>query len=277
MPAAILSLDLFLVAVVLVVLQSTPTISFAHGFQSKQGLAHSIIRRSTSSNQQLHLSSHAEASAKVSPPWTVDELEEYADKTGVVISFTTLGPGYRAVARAKHDESLILGYVEGFVRPAGNILHLDKMEVFKPVVEKAKKQQPDLFDFGGVSFGVGLMMGYRCLLFGEKNCFLFSFLFRRICHVSNFFQLPGQEKGCSVAEFLAIDDEEFQHKRLVRYYRRVGFQIIKYVGEDLKDVPDRLVWGGCGTLMREDIPVLVQKWANLMTLMKTRTFGDPDE
>jgi hypothetical protein len=47
--------------------------------------------------------------------WTVDELEDYSDQTGVVISFTTFGPGYKAVARAKHDETLVLGYVEGFV------------------------------------------------------------------------------------------------------------------------------------------------------------------
>jgi len=82
--------------------------------------------------------------------------------------------------------------------------------------------------------------------------------------------LLGQENGCSIAEFLAIDDEEFQHKRLVRYYRRVGFQVVKYVGEDVSNIPDRLVWGGCGTLMKEEIPVLVEKWSNLLTLMKER-------
>ena len=110
----------------------------------------------------------ASASEQLEKPlWTMEDLERYSEETaGVVISFTTLGPGYRAVARAKHDESLILGYVEGFVRPAGQILHLDKMEVFKPMVEKAKKQAPDSFDFGGISFGVGLLMGYRCLLHG---------------------------------------------------------------------------------------------------------------
>jgi hypothetical protein len=181
----------------------------------------------------------------IKPLWTVENLEDYCDKTGVVVSFTTMGPGYRAVARAKHDETMVLGYVEGFLRPGGAILHLDKMEVFKPVVKKAKQQRPELFDFGGVSFGIGLVMGYRCLLHGQEN-------------------------GCRVAEFLAIDDEEFQHKRLVRYYRRVGFQVIKYVGEDFMDIPDRLIWGGCGTLMREDLDVLIRKWADLLALMKER-------
>jgi hypothetical protein len=184
--------------------------------------------------------------APQSPLWTADDVEQYAEERGVIISFTTLGPGYRAVARAKHDESMILGYVEGFVRPTGNILHLDKMEVFKPMVERVKRQQPDSLDFGGISFAIGLLMGYMCLL-------------------------HGKEKGCNIGEFLAIDDEEFQHKRLVRYYKRVGFRVVKYVGEDITNIPDRLIWGGCGTLMKEDIDVLLRKWAKLLDLAKART------
>jgi hypothetical protein len=141
---------------------------------------------------------------------------------------------------------MILGYVEGFVRPAGQILHLDKMQVFQPVVERVKAQVPNSLDFGGVSFGIGLLMGYKCLL-------------------------HGKEKGCQIAEFLAIDDREFQHKRLVRYYKRVGFKVVKYVGEDVRDIPDRLVWGGCGTLMKEEISILVDKWVKTLELMKSRT------
>lgn len=180
------------------------------------------------------------------PLWTANDVAQFAEERGVIISFTTLGPGYRAVARAKHDESMILGYVEGFIRPAGQILHLDKMEVFKKMVERVKAQKPDALNFGGISFAIGLLLGYTCLLYGK-------------------------EKGCNSSEFLAIDDEEFQHKRLVRYYTRVGFRVVKYVGDDITDVPARLVWGGCGTLMKEDIDVLLRKWANLLEVMKTRT------
>lgn len=187
-----------------------------------------------------------EIQADVPLLWTENDVDQFAEDRGVVISFSTLGPGYRAVARAKHDETMILGYVEGFIRPAGQILHLDKMEVFQPMVERVKRQVPDSLNFGGISFGIGLLMGYTCLLYGKQ-------------------------KGCDVAEFLAINDEPFQHKRLVRYYKRVGFRVVKYVGDGITDIPDRLVWGGCGTLMREDIDVLIRKWANLMDLMKTRT------
>eukprot|EP00980_Cylindrotheca_fusiformis_P015069 scaffold4157_cov136-Cylindrotheca_fusiformis.AAC.19 len=176
--------------------------------------------------------------------WTMEELDDQAEKSGVILSWSTFGPGYRAVARAKHDESLVMGYVEGFVRPAGEILHLDKMEVWKKMVKRARNEAPAM-DFGGFAAGIGLLLGYRCLL-------------------------HGIEKGCTTAEFLAIDDEEFQHKRLVRYYKQFGFQVVKYVGEDIQDIPDRLVWGGCGTLMREDIQVLQKGFSSKLSLMRKR-------
>lgn len=170
-------------------------------------------------------------------------MEDYASRQGVVLSLTTLGPGYRALARSKHNTTLIMGYVEGFVRPSpGNnnkLLHLDKMEVFRKIVKRARTENPDEFKGGGTNLGVGLLLGYLCLL-------------------------HAQEQGCVTAEFLAIDDEEFQHKRLVRYYKSSGFDVIKYVGDDWTDIPDRLMWGGCGTLLRQDINVLLSKWTRLM-------------
>lgn len=92
---------------------------------------------------------------------------EFASEQGVEISLSTLGPGYRAVARAKHNSTLILGYVEGFLRPSGKVLHLDKMEVFRKIVLRARAENPDKFKQGGTVFGVGLLMGYVCLLYGK--------------------------------------------------------------------------------------------------------------
>lgn len=48
---------------------------------------------------------------------TESQLKEYANNLGIIVSLTTLGPGYRSVARAAHDEEQILGYCEGFIRP----------------------------------------------------------------------------------------------------------------------------------------------------------------
>jgi hypothetical protein len=78
------------------------------------------------------------------------------------------------------------------------------------------------------------------------------------------FWFLGRDKGKTVGEFLAIDDEERQHRKLVRYYERSGFQVIKYVGDDFMDIPDRMIWGGCGTLMRQDIDILLRRWTTIL-------------
>lgn len=173
--------------------------------------------------------------------WSRDQLEEFAKTQGVILSLSTLGPGYRAVARSQHNTTQIMGYVEGFVRPSvgkSPLLHLDKMEVFRKMVKMVRQDNPD-FTGGGTVFGVGLLLAYLCLL-------------------------HGQEQGCHVAEFLAIHDEDVQHKKLVKLYSATGFDVIKYVGDDFRDIPDRLVWGGCGTLLRKDIPFLLNKWTQLL-------------
>lgn len=167
--------------------------------------------------------------------WDRERLMDYASKEGIILSLSTLGPGFRALARAKHNQTQILGYGEGFFRPGGSVLHLDKMEVFKKMIQKASLENPGEFRGGGTLLGVGQLLGYICLLHGQEN-------------------------GYHIGEFLAIDDEENQHRRLVQYYKRSGFKVVKYVGEGLGDIPDRLVWGGCGTLMREEIDTLLEKW-----------------
>jgi len=104
--------------------------------------------------------------------WTQKELDVFANKEGIDLSMTTLGPAFRAVARSTTNSSQILGYGEGFVRPAGEILHLDKMEVFKKMVDQVKTENDD-FRGGGTTFGVGLLFGYQCLLHGTYSSFCF--------------------------------------------------------------------------------------------------------
>jgi hypothetical protein len=57
---------------------------------------------------------------------------------------------------------------------------------------------------------------------------------------------------CRSARLLAIRDNDLQHRRLVRYFRRLGFSAIREVGAAAADLPLRLVWGGAGLLMRGD-------------------------
>jgi hypothetical protein len=169
--------------------------------------------------------------------WTKDELIDFARNQGLDITLTTLGPGFRSTARSLLNNTHILGYVEGFAR--GNILHLDKMEVFQKAVKSERLNNPQ-FKGGGTSFGVGLLMGYLCVL-------------------------HGRDKGCRSAEFLAINDDDYLHKRLVRYYSAAGMDVIKYVGDDVLSIPDRLVWGGCGTLMRKDVDGLLAYWSGILS------------
>ena len=103
--------------------------------------------------------------------WTFEELQQYALDEGVQLSISTLGPGFRTVARSTHNASAILGYGEGFVRPSGDILHLDKMEVFQKMVQQVKQDNPK-FRGGGSTFGVGLLFGYQCLLHGRIHAVL---------------------------------------------------------------------------------------------------------
>ena len=57
---------------------------------------------------------------------------------------------------------------------------------------------------------------------------------------------------CRSARLLAIRDGDSQHRRLVRYFQRLGFEPVREVGAGLTDLPLRLVWGGSGLLMRGD-------------------------
>lgn len=52
---------------------------------------------------------------------------------------------------------------------------------------------------------------------------------------------------CKEAHLLAIRDEDFQHKRLVRYYKSLGFKTLRTEAELTSQ--DQMTWGGRGTLM----------------------------
>ena len=194
--------------------------------------------------------------------WSQTELEDFARAQGVDVSLKSLGPGFRAVGRSVHNSSLILGYVEGFVRPQGNILHLDKMQVFTPSLDVARREHE--YTGGGSILGVGVLLGYLCLLHGTGQ-------YQEKGDDGNTASGSSNSNRCRIAEFLAIDDGDVQHKRLVKLYTIAGFDVIKYVGEDFGSIPDRLVWGGCGTLLRKDISTLLTSWTRLLSKRRSST------
>jgi hypothetical protein len=69
---------------------------------------------------------------------------------------------------------------------------------------------------------------------------------------------------CRSARLLAIRDHEQQHRRLVRYFQRLGFTPVRDVAASAADLPLRLVWGGSGLLMRGDCAEgLARAWRQL--------------
>lgn len=68
-----------------------------------------------------------------------------------------------------------------------------------------------------------------------------------------------EQTPCRRAQILAICDDDGQHRRLVRYFNRLGFVPSKELGAAPWDLPERLVWGGAGLLMQADCPVVLDR------------------
>ena len=66
---------------------------------------------------------------------------------------------------------------------------------------------------------------------------------------------------CRRARFLAIHDNDRQHRRLVRYFRALGFEPIRELGSSPADWGPRLLWGGSGLLMEGDCRETIQRCA----------------
>jgi hypothetical protein len=69
---------------------------------------------------------------------------------------------------------------------------------------------------------------------------------------------------CRSARLLAIRDGDHQHRRLVRYFERLGFEPVREVGAGLTDLPLRLIWGGSGLLMRGDCTEGLERCGRLL-------------
>ena len=73
---------------------------------------------------------------------------------------------------------------------------------------------------------------------------------------------------CRTARLLAIYDQEGYSKKLVRYFRKIGFSLIKEVGSSPRDLILRLFWGGAGTLMKGDCEKILERLENKFKKLK---------
>ncbi len=77
-----------------------------------------------------------------------------------------------------------------------------------------------------------------------------------------------EKKSSNKARLLAIFDSEGYSKKLVRYFKLIGFQIVKEVGSNPVDLLLRLVWGGSGTLMNGECNSILEKLEKKLSLIK---------
>ena len=69
------------------------------------------------------------------------------------------------------------------------------------------------------------------------------------------------------ARLLAIYDAEGYSKKLVRYFKVIGFKVVKEVGSSPIDLFLRLIWGGAGTLMRGDCSFVLNNMKEKLPLI----------
>ena len=77
-----------------------------------------------------------------------------------------------------------------------------------------------------------------------------------------------EKKSSNKARLLAIFDSEGYSKKLVRYFKLIGFIIVKEVGSSPIDLFLRLVWGGAGTLMKGECFTILKKLEKKLSLIE---------
>lgn len=172
------------------------------------------------------------------PPTFQEVADKVQKRHGLTLSLWTLGPLYKMTCLM--DSGVLIGETDGFVVPFTGLLHCDTVRIYNSrfrgqvLTAKGNKASSDGMASIG-AMGVGKLMA----------CGLAAY---------------GLSRGCHTAEILAIRDDDETHRKLVLYYRRLGFRPVKEVtGESLGDVPDMLVWGGVGTRMNADIREFLKK------------------
>ncbi|MCP9820874.1 hypothetical protein KBZ18_15420 [Synechococcus sp. Cruz-9H2] len=146
------------------------------------------------------------------------ELETWGALQGLQLRLQVSGPaalrGLRVGVARRGPEGgpQLLGDLKGWAIPTPGGLHLDTLRIQVPRGEPAAAQVGPLI--WAATFAWAL-----------------------------------EHTPCRHAALLAIRDDEHQHRRLVRYFRRLGFEPKRELGAGALDLPQRLLWGGAGLLM----------------------------
>jgi len=186
------------------------------------------------------------------------EIEAIARRLGCKIVAKSTGPAYRIELLWESGKALpapkvqtlgyndeappppeLLGYSDGFTQPTG-VAHLETIEVRKFTGFWARRKQA-----GAARYEAARLLSPGLLVSLATACWI-----REHAPFAN-----------TRAQLLCIRDDERQHRSLVRFYRRLGFTPLREVGSDLKSLPDRVVWGGEGTIMQINIDQMRRDYA----------------
>lgn len=157
---------------------------------------------------------------------TMRDIIASSKQQKVELKLQTLGPFFRITAKRLESEEEI-GRADGIIRVwfGGKILHLDSIKLTRETLGMEKS-----------IFGIGVFLGAVAIRYGY-DC------------------------GCTSAELLAINDSDIYHKKLVRFYTRIGFKkVYEVTGSSIGDYSHMLVWGGVGTRMEANVEHLLVKW-----------------
>lgn len=164
--------------------------------------------------------------------FTVEEIEAYATICGLAVKKEENSLSLRLELFPIGNPTFKLGYLTAFLRPFPfGLLQLDTIQVQNRRQIKLFKRRSWTVDGPGISF----IMGSYALRWAV-------------------------DKGCTDTELLAVKDDDRMHMILVRLYQSFGFEVVREVGEDGASVPDRLVWGATGTLMKLNLADFFTEW-----------------
>ena len=163
--------------------------------------------------------------APTCPNPSLEQLEQEARLRGLLLRLQVSRPaglawGLRVgVARRDGERLLLLGELKGWALPSARGLRLDTMRVQA----------------------------------GDDTAALGPLIWAAT------FAWALEATPCRQATILAIRDSDAQHRRLVRYFRALGFAPLRELAAGPADLAPRLLWGGSGLLMRADCAQVLRR------------------
>lgn len=179
---------------------------------------------------------------KSSSYMTCAEIANFSLCNGLILKPEISGMGQVLTIEAfvaGEEQLKPVGYLSAFIRPLQKkLLHLDTIQV------KNRRQTLGFRRKGWTISGPGIsfIMGSWALRW-------------------------AYDQGCLETELLAVKDTEAMHRILMSLYSSFGFTRVRDVGDGMSSVPDRLVWGAVGTLMRMNLDSFLTEWTPKLAAM----------